>query len=118
MKFNYTFLVFVALYCFSLNTKAQGDGPESHFKKPQKMWGLNVKYLNLSIFDYSKFWHCQNVSKSFGRGVLFKNLSLTILEGDKIGFIGLNGCGKSTFLKILAGLESLDSGTLAPKRGI
>ena len=66
----------------------------------------------------SMLFNCQDVSKSFGRGVLFENLSLTISVGDRIGLIGLNGCGKTTFLKILAGMETADSGSLAPKRGI
>ena len=47
MKFTYTLLIFLAFFSFSGNIQAQGDGPESHFLKPQKMWGLNFKYLNL-----------------------------------------------------------------------
>jgi ATP-binding cassette subfamily F protein uup len=66
----------------------------------------------------SILFNCQNVSKSFGRGVLFEDLSLTISEGDRIGLIGLNGCGKSTFLKIVAGLENPDSGKISSKRGV
>lgn len=65
----------------------------------------------------SILFNCQNVSKSFGRGVLFENLSLTISEGDRTGLIGLNGCGKSTFLKILAGMETPDSGKFLQKEG-
>ena len=63
-------------------------------------------------------FNCQSVSKAFGTKILFKDLALTISRGDKIGLVGLNGCGKSTFLKIMAGLEPADSGTLAPKRGL
>ena len=39
---------FLLFFLTSYLTCAQGDGPESHFLKPQKMWGLNIKYLNLN----------------------------------------------------------------------
>jgi len=61
---------------------------------------------------------CQSVSKAFGSRFLFRDLNFSIFSGDRIGLIGLNGCGKSTFLKILAGLESPDEGTVAPRRGL
>ena len=55
----------------------------------------------------------ENVSKSFNSvKILFDNISLGINEGDKIGLIGINGTGKSTLLKILAGEEEADSGKL------
>jgi len=55
----------------------------------------------------------ENLSKSFNTDkILFDNISLGINEGDKIGLIGINGTGKSTLLKILAGEEEADSGKL------
>ncbi|CAG7840625.1 ABC transporter [Clostridium novyi B str. ATCC 27606] len=45
----------------------------------------------------------ENLTKSYGEKVLFKNLSLGINEGEKIGLIGINGTGKSSLLKIIAG---------------
>ncbi|MBQ9766632.1 MAG: ABC-F family ATP-binding cassette domain-containing protein [Lachnospiraceae bacterium] len=54
----------------------------------------------------------ENVSKSYTERVLFDEVSLGINEGDRIGIIGINGTGKSTFLKLLAGLEEPDSGTI------
>lgn len=54
----------------------------------------------------------ENVTKIYGDKVLLKEASLGISEGDKIGVIGVNGCGKSTFLKIIAGLEEADSGNV------
>ncbi len=66
----------------------------------------------------SLLFNGQSIAKSFGGRTLFTDLSLSIFTGDRIGLVGLNGCGKSTLLKILAGLESADSGTLAPRRGL
>jgi len=61
---------------------------------------------------------CQSISKSFASRPLFRELNITIHEGDHIGLIGPNGSGKSTLLKILAGEETADSGTLSFKRDL
>jgi ATP-binding cassette subfamily F protein uup len=61
---------------------------------------------------------CQSISKSYASRALFRDLNLTIHEGDHIGLIGPNGSGKSTLLKILAGEETADSGTLSLKRDL
>jgi len=55
----------------------------------------------------------ENISKSYGEKVLFKDVSFGISEGEKIGIIGVNGTGKSTFLKVIAGIEQPDSGQIA-----
>jgi ATP-binding cassette subfamily F protein uup len=52
----------------------------------------------------------ENISKSYSEKQLLNNINLGINEGDKIGLIGVNGTGKSTFLKILAGFEDTDQG--------
>lgn len=54
----------------------------------------------------------ENVSKSYTERILFDNISLGINDTDRIGVIGINGTGKSTLLKIIAGLEEADSGTI------
>ncbi|MHB8129555.1 MAG: ABC-F family ATP-binding cassette domain-containing protein [Mobilitalea sp.] len=54
----------------------------------------------------------ENMSKSYTERMLFDHVSLGINEGEKIGVIGINGTGKSTLLKIIAGLEEPDSGNV------
>ncbi|MEO6681662.1 MAG: ABC-F family ATP-binding cassette domain-containing protein [Ginsengibacter sp.] len=54
----------------------------------------------------------ENLSKSFGIRNLFQNISFHVEEGDKIAFVARNGTGKSTLLKILAGADTADSGTV------
>ena len=54
----------------------------------------------------------ENISKSYTERMLFDHINLGINEGDKIGVIGINGTGKSTLLKIIAGLEEADDGTV------
>ena len=60
----------------------------------------------------------QNVSKRFGARELFANLSFSIAEGQKVGFIARNGTGKSTLLSILTGRESQDEGAIVYRNGI
>lgn len=60
----------------------------------------------------------ENISKTYGEKDLFKNVSLGINKGDKIGVIGVNGTGKSTFLKIIAGLEEPDAGKVIKGNGV
>jgi ATP-binding cassette subfamily F protein uup len=57
------------------------------------------------------------VSKSYGATPLFRNISLTISEGDRLGVIGPNGSGKSTLLEILAGRREPDSGEVTRRKG-
>jgi len=56
--------------------------------------------------------------KRFGPKVLFQDLDWLITPHDRVGLVGANGTGKSTLLKILAGLDSLDYGAITQQRGI
>ncbi|MDD2402763.1 MAG: ATP-binding cassette domain-containing protein, partial [Clostridia bacterium] len=60
----------------------------------------------------------ENLAKSYGERTLFKNVTLGIDEGDKIGLIGVNGTGKSTFLKIIAGLVNSDMGSITKGKSV
>ena len=60
----------------------------------------------------------ENIRKSYGTRVIFDDISFSIHEGDKIGVIGVNGTGKSTLLKIIAGVDQADSGTIVTMNGM
>lgn len=60
--------------------------------------------------------NAQGLSKSFGATPLFRDISFTVSDGDRIGLIGPNGAGKSTLLRILAGEEDADAGDVAVRK--
>src|ERR1700675_3584865 len=59
----------------------------------------------------------QGLSKRYGAAPLFRNISFTVSEGDRIGVIGPNGSGKSTLLEMLIGRVKPDSGDVAIRKG-
>lgn len=54
----------------------------------------------------------ENISKAYGENVLLKDFTYFFLKNDRVGFIGRNGCGKSTLMKMIAGLEKTDNGVI------
>ena len=62
--------------------------------------------------------NAEKISKTYGEKVLFDKVVLGVNKGDKIGVIGVNGTGKSTFLKIIAGIEEPDAGEIVSGRGV
>jgi ABC transport system ATP-binding/permease protein len=60
----------------------------------------------------------ENLSLSVGEQVLLDNASLTVHEGERIGLVGRNGCGKSSFLKIVNGREKSDDGLVMYKKNL
>lgn len=57
------------------------------------------------------------LAKNFGYGSLFEDVSFSLNEEESLAIVGPNGCGKSTILKIIAGLESTDKGSVNLKKG-
>ncbi len=64
------------------------------------------------------FLTVENLTKSYGIRTLFEDVNFHVNEGDQIAFVAKNGSGKSTLLKILAGLETADSGEVRPNKGV
>ena len=62
--------------------------------------------------------NAEKISKTYGEKVLFDKVVLGVNKGYKIGVIGVNGTGKSTFLKIIAGIEEPDAGEIVSGRGV
>ena len=60
----------------------------------------------------------QSIAKSFGVNAVLKDVSLTLEQGERMGLVGVNGCGKSTLMRIIAGLDAPDSGEIALSRGV
>ena len=61
---------------------------------------------------------CRNLTKYLGDRLLFKGIDYSIKKGQRIGLIGPNGVGKSTFLKTLAGLVDYDSGEIVTTKNL
>ncbi len=58
------------------------------------------------------------ISKTMGEKSLFKDISFGIEEGQKAALIGVNGCGKSTLLKMIAGVETIDQGSISKNNAV
>ena len=59
-----------------------------------------------------KILTAENVTKEMAEKTLWSQISFSITEGDRIGIIGVNGCGKSTLMKLIAGFEDCDQGSI------
>lgn len=60
----------------------------------------------------------EDLGKSYGEKALFSHVNLNVNEGDKIGIVGVNGTGKSTFLKTVAGKLAADTGSMVTMRNL
>ena len=60
----------------------------------------------------------QHIQKSFGGNTVLRDASLVLQDGQRLGLVGVNGSGKSTLMKIIAGLEPYDGGTLSMQQGM
>src|SRR2546421_12351191 len=56
--------------------------------------------------------------KRYGPRILFENVDWLVTPNERAGIVGANGSGKSSLLKVLAGIEGLDSGTLSTQKGL
>ena len=89
---------------YQLKEKASQKAEEAGMKIDMKMKRLGGKILEL-----------HHISKQFGNQIILKDFSYTFNRGERIGIVGKNGTGKSTFLNILTGDQTCDEGQI--KRG-
>lgn len=73
---------------------------------PELRLGISMQRMGKKILELKK------VSKTFGNTVILNNFSYSFKRGERIGIIGKNGSGKTTFLNILTGAEEADTGTI------
>ncbi|MDE6715371.1 MAG: ATP-binding cassette domain-containing protein, partial [Muribaculaceae bacterium] len=81
-------------------------------KAQMRQYDNKVKLENNSGYIGSKIFEATNVCKCFGDKVILNNFNYIFSRYDKVGIVGDNGVGKSTFIKMLLGLVAPDSGTI------
>ena len=78
----------------------------------QRMEERNVRLEMGGTYIGNKIFEARDVCKAFGEHVILKNFNYNFTRYEKLGIVGNNGTGKSTFVKMLLGLEPHDSGTI------
>ena len=76
----------------------------------QRIEERQMRLKSRNVYIGSKIFECQYVSKSFGDLVILKDFYYNFARFEKMGIVGNNGTGKSTFIKLLLGMEKLDGG--------
>lgn len=84
---------------YNLRDRARGNGPEK-----------NIKLETQASRIGSKIFEAEGVCKRFGDTVILDDFTYTFARGERLGIVGPNGVGKSTFIKLLQGLEPIDAG--------
>ncbi len=88
---------------YDLQEKATGKASDQDLK-------LNIKMSRMG----SKILELKNITKSYGDKVILKNFKYLFKRGERVGLVGANGVGKSTFLNIITGEEQADIGSIDP----
>ena len=76
----------------------------------QRIEERQIRLKSRNVYIGSKIFECQYVSKAFGDKVILKDFYYNFSRFEKMGIVGNNGTGKSTFIRMLLGMESLDGG--------
>jgi len=85
---------------YDLRDRARGNAAEQ-----------NIRLENQASRIGSKIFEAKDVCKRFGNTIILDKFSYTFARGERLGIVGPNGVGKSTFIKLLQGLEPIDAGT-------
>lgn len=83
-----------------------------------KLLGFFLVYFVLCKKFSVNYLNVENISKSYGELVLFKNLSFSIHKDQKIAFVAKNGSGKTSILNILSGKDTPDEGQVVVRKGL
>ena len=83
-----------------------------------KLLGFFLVYFVLCKKISVNYLNVENISKSYGELVLFKNLSFSIHKDQKIAFVAKNGSGKTSILNILSGKDTPDEGQVVVRKGL
>nr|WP_221892480.1 ABC-F family ATP-binding cassette domain-containing protein [Winogradskyella flava] len=83
-----------------------------------KLLGFFLVYFVLCKKFSVNYLNVENISKSYGELVLFKNLSFSIHKDQKIAFVAKNGSGKTSILNILSGKDTTDEGQIVVRKGL
>lgn len=111
------------------NTKARSTRNEKKIKNLKNLQNINDNYKEIEKLHEIKtnesqkyvgkiIFRIENINFSINNKIIIKNFSSTIQNGDKIGIVGDNGCGKSTIIKILLGKEIPESGKIYKNKKI
>ena len=76
----------------------------------QRIEERQIRLKSRNVYIGSKIFECQYVSKAFGDKVILKDFYYNFSRFEKMGIVGNNGTGKSTFIRMLLGMEALDGG--------
>src|ERR1022692_3063254 len=110
LKINY--LTSLALIggklCPDRSTATDHPSPTTH---------LHPATMNLYTPPHAQMIQLTGAAKRFGPKTLFENLDWLVTSNERAGIVGANGTGKSTLLKILAGMDGLDAGTIVTMKG-
>lgn len=87
----------------------KGEVGELHLRNQSRPVQFN---FNGSEKNPKRLIEAKNVSRAFNGKNLFKNVSLTLTAGSRVGLLGANGCGKSTLIRVLLGKEDVDHGSI------
>ncbi len=79
-------------------------------KARQRIEDRQMRLKSANVYIGSKIFECQYVSKAWGDHVMLDNFYYNFARFEKMGIVGNNGTGKSTFLKLLLGIEPVDAG--------
>lgn len=102
--------------------KKRDQAVKSQIKRLEKMIREEIKRpeaemqvsfgLNTQVKGGRRLLEAQNITKAYGKLLLFKDSSFYINRSEKVGILGPNGCGKTTFLRTVMGYESLGGGNI------